>query len=867
MFSKKLLGGAALSAISVLGTGVAYAQSTGSQVNEEAIVVTAGRRSINGAMSAETVSKSRATITQDLIEEQSSGQSFLQTINLVPGVNFTNNDSYGSSGGNLRIHGFDGNRISLTWDGMPLNDSGNYAIFSNQLADSEIIQRIAVNIGTTDLDSPTASATGGTVNVVTRLPEADMQFAFDGALGTDDFWRAAVGLDTGEIGPWDTTSFGTVSWQEYQKWRGRGELQKHQYNARFYQPLGGDDFISVAFHWNENRNNSYRSMAANTVRYYGWGYDNLPGCLRDAGNNGVVDNDNAVVVSTTASTTQANTSTFQQTGLYLATGDNPLNPSSCTNFYGLRINPSNTGNIRGQARFSLGENFILTVDPSFQYVLANGGGFATFSERDDRLDLNTTNNANPTAAQCASGTFNTGVDLNGDADTCDTVGVYAPSNTNTRRYGVLSSLIWNINDDQRMRLAYTIDFARHRQTGEYGLLSPLGVPLNVFGGKDGNGPPIVGLGAAGVLQARNRFSIASLHQVALEYSGYFFDSALQLTLGLRAPVFDRELNQKCYSLRGTSTVRCTNETPSATLANGNVQFASQGTSEYIPPYHAEFTFEDVLPNVGATWRIGDSQSVYASYAESLSAPRTDNLYTPNRLVAGPILFPGVDPETSQTIDVGYRYNSGPLMASVGIWHTDFQNRIVSAFDEELQANVDRNLGNVTMQGVDLSASYEIGDTFDIYASASIMSSEVQNNVPLGSPTKLLPTAGQELVETPDQTYTLRANWDPTPHLHFGIQGKFVGRRAATDINDEIAPSYQTWDMNARLEFKENTWLQVNVNNLFDEQYFGSISSGTNFTNFLDLDPVTPGNQGQAPNVAFYQQAAPRTVMVSVRTRF
>src|SRR6185436_1733498 len=160
-------------------------------------------------------------------------------------------------------------------------------------------------------------------------------------------------------------------------------------------------------------------------------------------------------------------------------------------------------------------------------------------------------------------------------------------------------------------------------------------------------------------------------------------------------------------------------------------------------YHAEFTFEDVLPNVGATWRIGDSMSVYASYAESLSAPRTDNLYTPNRIVAGPILFPGVNPETSQTIDLGYRYNSGPLMASVGVWHTDFQNRIVSAFDDELQANVDRNLGDVEMKGVDLSASYELGDTFDIYASASIMSSEVRNNVPLGSATKLLPTAGQE----------------------------------------------------------------------------------------------------------------------------
>jgi iron complex outermembrane receptor protein len=50
-------------------------------------------------------------------------------------VNFTQSDAYGSAGGNIRIRGFEGNRISLTFDGLPLNDTGNYAIFSNQQLD------------------------------------------------------------------------------------------------------------------------------------------------------------------------------------------------------------------------------------------------------------------------------------------------------------------------------------------------------------------------------------------------------------------------------------------------------------------------------------------------------------------------------------------------------------------------------------------------------------------------------------------------------------------------------------------------------------------------------------------------------------
>src|SRR5262245_35544383 len=115
MFSKKMLSGAALTALSfAMGAGVAHAQSTGSQVQEEdTIVVTAARRTIDGAITAETVSKSRATITEEFIDRQAAGQTILQSANLVPGVNFTNNDAYGSAGGNLRIRGFDGNRISL----------------------------------------------------------------------------------------------------------------------------------------------------------------------------------------------------------------------------------------------------------------------------------------------------------------------------------------------------------------------------------------------------------------------------------------------------------------------------------------------------------------------------------------------------------------------------------------------------------------------------------------------------------------------------------------------------------------------------------------------------------------------------------
>ena len=115
---------------------IAFAQSTGTVETEKDTIVITGTRAQKGTSGVviQDSTKAKGLITQEFIARQNPGQTLLNTINYIPGVNFTQNDAYGSSGGNIRIRGFDGNRISLTFDGVPLNDSGNYAIFSNQQA-------------------------------------------------------------------------------------------------------------------------------------------------------------------------------------------------------------------------------------------------------------------------------------------------------------------------------------------------------------------------------------------------------------------------------------------------------------------------------------------------------------------------------------------------------------------------------------------------------------------------------------------------------------------------------------------------------------------------------------------------------------
>ena len=93
MLSKKFWGGVALTALSMAINGPAQAQvasgSTGSQEFGDEIVVTGTRMAptVGGVITNETAPKSRASIGQEYIATQSSGQSLLQLINVIPGVN------------------------------------------------------------------------------------------------------------------------------------------------------------------------------------------------------------------------------------------------------------------------------------------------------------------------------------------------------------------------------------------------------------------------------------------------------------------------------------------------------------------------------------------------------------------------------------------------------------------------------------------------------------------------------------------------------------------------------------------------------------------------------------------------------------
>jgi iron complex outermembrane receptor protein len=877
----------------------AFAQSTGSQ-EIEAVTVSANAQGSTDVLKPITVPKERATITQDFINTQPAGQTIFESLNMIPGVNFTNGDPYGNSGGNIRIHGFEGARISFTWDGMPLNDTGNYSIYTNQVADSEIINTVTVNQGTTDVDSPTASAVGGTINITTTRPKSDFAVLADTSFGSYDQVRTFGRVDSGAFGPWGTTAFASYSYDHYDKWKGPGYLQKRQYNAGIYQDMGDLGWIFMGMHFNQNRNNFYNSVTylpvnsnvfftptangatANsaaqlaalgytgvtpvgvsapnialspsgsyvgvggpplptTAAGFGLTYDEAPQCARNTGAN------------TPTFGTDQNESTSGTAITNPATGSNAGTTSQCTGYYNLRINPSDTGNVRIASLWHLMPGLVLTVDPSFQYVLANGGGVTMLAENDPRL---------------RGTTGGLGMDLNGDGDLLDQVSVYSPSNTNTLRYGINTSLVWQITDQHAVQFAYTGDFGFHRQTGQMSFLDPNGNPYDVFGGY--RDPAHRVLSADGTpIRSRDRRSHAFLNQAAFDYEGNFFDDALHVSAGVRAPFFQRDLNQLCYvgaagSFNeynpGANFQYCTSQTPTAVAANGTVQFAQLNATGFAPgalftpPGQETVRYSRFLPNFGLSYTYGPSQ-FFASYAAGLSAPRTDSLYnggnngscqtstTPGCVYS---TFAKVAPETTNSFTAGYRYTSDLLDGELVAYNTQFKNRIVTTYDAEQGISVDHNIGSVNMDGVDGTITVRPMDGLSIFNSVSYEHTRVSagplSTVNLNAAgTVTVSIAGKEVVETPNWTFDQRYQYK-FDNFVLGIGGKFVGRRYATDANDYRLPSYVTVNMDATYNLVDLGWpesyIKFNAENLFNEKYFGSVQ--TTRTCFTPYTPTTSG---------------------------
>ena len=358
------------------------------------------------------------------------------------------------------------------------------------------------------------------------------------------------------------------------------------------------------------------------------------------------------------------------------------------------------------------------------------------------------------------------------------------------------------------------------------------------------------------------------------------EDRLTLNLGARLPFFKRDLTQNCFTSSASGFVECSGQVDSID------EDIEDLNPSYSPPQRRVLKYSKFLPNIGAVYDFTPQISGFVSYAKGLSVPSTDNLYNSfyfdrDEDAAKP------KPETSDTFDGGVRYRSSKIQAQLSVWHTKFQNRIAEAYDVELDQRIFRNLGAVEKYGIDGSIAFQPNPWITAYLFGSINKSEIKKDLEVDEGV-FVDTKGKREAGSPKYSYGTSFTVEPVAGLRVGATAKRTGPRYVYDNNQPVfdgdttspspgnevrqifpaeVPAYWLVNMDARYDLRavgmEDTFLQLNVYNLFDEVYAGGFGG-------FSHQPISGSgfySESSSTGIPFVQIGAPRTVSMSLNIGF
>ncbi|MES2174542.1 MAG: TonB-dependent receptor [Pseudomonadota bacterium] len=200
------------------------------------------------------------------------------------------------------------------------------------------------------------------------------------------------------------------------------------------------------------------------------------------------------------------------------------------------------------------------------------------------------------------------------------------------------------------------------------------------------------------------------------------------------------------------------------------------------------------------------------------------------------------PETSDTFELGLRYNTPVFNGTLGAYLVNFKNRLLSVqVGSPIQglASALQNVGGVRAVGVEAAGDLRLGHGFGVYASYSYTDATYRDNVFNSSDGTLVAAIKDKtVVDSPKHMLRGEVNYDQGPI--FGRIGvNYMSRRYYSYTNDASVPSRVIVDASLGYRFTDKIELQLNATNLFDKKYVGTIGSG-GFGNSGDAQTLLVG---------------------------
>lgn len=181
--------------------------------------------------------RSSVAMTKSDMQKILPGINPLKALETLPGVSFQTADPWGNNEQNLSlfVHGFSGQQLGYTMDGVPLGDQqyGNYNGLSPQRAViSENVGSVILSSGAGDLSTASTSNLGGTIETFSSDPQQSRNLAVQQTVGSYNTSRTFVRYDTGNFGNGNSAYISGVH-HEQKAWDFNGRQGGDQVNAKY----------------------------------------------------------------------------------------------------------------------------------------------------------------------------------------------------------------------------------------------------------------------------------------------------------------------------------------------------------------------------------------------------------------------------------------------------------------------------------------------------------------------------------------------------------------------------------------------------------------------------------------------------------
>ena len=250
----------------------------------------------------------------------------------------------------------------------------------------------------------------------------------------------------------------------------------------------------------------------------------------------------------------------------------------------------------------------------------------------------------------------------------------------------------------------------------------------------------------------------------------------------------------------------------------------------------EFETEDWFqPHAGVVFSIDDNAEVFAGFTQATRAfPSVNGSIWGTTQAGFDAIKDTIKPETSDTYEIGARYNTGSFNGVVGAYLVDFKNRLLgvaSGPDIIGSPSVLQNVGSVRAIGIEAAADWRITGDVSLFASYTWTDATYRDDVVdgVGNVTEL---RGSTVIDSPRHMARGELSYD-NGNLFARAALNYMSKRYFTYTND-LEPGDGLGFVEGRViadatigyRFGEDGRfeIQLNASNLFDEEYVGTINS-------------------------------------------